>query len=62
MAMINEQVLHNSVVQSGEARDIGHEHIQQLKQFFYPAESSWQQQVLFRGRQIASLALEGIMQ
>lgn len=62
MAMINEQVLHNRVVQSGAARDIGHEHIQQLKRFFYPAETSWQQQVLFRGRQIASMALQGIMQ
>ena len=62
MAMINEQVQHNRVMQSGETRDIHHEHIPQLKQFFYPAETSWQQQVLFRGRQIASLALEGIMQ
>jgi hypothetical protein len=60
-ALINEQVLHNHVSQTGEARDINEGHIQRLKHFFYPAETSWEQQVLFRGRQTISLALEGIM-
>lgn len=62
VALINEQVLHNHAVQSGAARDINQGAIQRLKQFFYPGESSWQQQVLFRGRQVISLALKGIMQ
>ena len=62
VALINEQLLHNHAVQSGAARDINQGAIQRLKQFFYPGESSWQQQVLFRGRQVISLALKGIMQ
>ncbi len=61
-ALINEQVLHNRVTQSAATRDINHEDIQQLKRFFDPAEASWQQQVLFRARQVISLALEGVMQ
>lgn len=59
---INELVYHNQQQQSGESRDVGHHVVQQLKQFFYPQESSWQQQVLFRGRQIITMALEGILQ
>lgn len=59
--LINEQLLHNRIMQGDKMRDINDEHIQQLKQFFYPAETSWQQQVLFRGRQIISMALQGIM-
>jgi predicted deacylase len=62
VALINEQLLHNRLAQTGEARDIEHEYIQRLKRFFYPGETSWQQQVLFRGRQVISLALNGIMQ
>jgi len=59
---INEQVYQNHVMQSGEQRDIRHEDVQRLKDFFYPCEVSWQQQVLFRGRQIISMALDGISQ
>lgn len=62
LAMINEQVLHNRITETGAERDTAHEQIQQLKHFFYPAETSWQQQVLFRGRQVIAMALEGIMQ
>lgn len=58
---INEQAYQNRLLQSGEQRDIQHDIVQQLKQFFYPQEISWQQQVLFRGRQIISMALEGIL-
>lgn len=60
-SLINEQLLHNRLAASGAARDIHHEQIQQLKRFFYPAEISWQQQVLFRGRQVVSLALQGML-
>lgn len=59
---INEQVYQNRVVQKGEQRDIHHNAVEQLKEFFYPCETSWQQQVLFRGRQIISMALDGILQ
>lgn len=60
-SLINEQVLHNRWTQSGAARDLHHEQVQQLKRFFSPAESSWQQQVLFRARQVVSLALQGML-
>lgn len=64
-SLINEQLLHNAVhneeQQRGAPRDIEHAQVQALKQFFYPAETSWQQQVLFRGRQVISLALQGLM-
>jgi hypothetical protein len=60
-ALINEQLLYNRSVHTGAVRDINAEPVQQLQQFFYPAERSWQQQVLFRGRQVMSLALEGML-
>jgi hypothetical protein len=60
-SLIHEQQLQNRISQSDIKRDIRHEHIQQLKQFFYPGETSWQQQVLFRGRQVIAMALAGIM-
>jgi hypothetical protein len=60
-SLINEHLLHNQNMQGKKTRDINHEHIEQLKLFFYPGETSWQQQVLFRGRQIISMALAGIM-
>ena len=41
--------------------DIDHEAVQALKRFFYPEEHSWQQQVLFRGRQVTDLALRGLL-
>lgn len=60
-AMIREQRYQNRLSQSGDTRDIQNSSVQQLKQFFYPEEASWQQQILFRGRQVISMALEGIM-
>jgi hypothetical protein len=60
-ALINEQVLHNRLSQSERVRDIDHEAVQALKRFFYPEEHSWQQQVLFRGRQVTDLALRGLL-
>jgi hypothetical protein len=60
-SLISEQVLHNQWRQGAETRDLNHPLVQQLKRFFYPAEASWQQQVLFRGRQVVSLAVQGLM-
>ena len=60
-SLINEQRLHNGTTKKAEAREINHEVVQALKQFFYPEETSWQQQVLFRGRQIIAMALSGIL-
>jgi hypothetical protein len=61
LSLLNEQRLHNRLLHNAEPRDLGHEHIVQLKHFFYPAERSWQQQVLFRGRQVIDLALRGLL-
>lgn len=60
-ALINEQVLHNRLSESGTVRDIDDETVQALKRFFCPDERSWQQQVLFRGRQVTDLALRGLL-
>jgi len=60
-ALLREQWYQNSVRQQNKARDIKNPDVQELRKFFYPEESSWQQQVLFRGRQIVSLACEGLL-
>jgi hypothetical protein len=59
--MIKEQYYQNELLQNGAARDLQNSNVQLLKQFFYPEETSWQQQVLFRGRQVVSMALDGIL-
>ena len=59
--MIKEQLYQNELLQKGNVRELHNSNVQDLKQFFYPAEISWQQQVLFRGRQVVSMALDGIM-
>jgi len=60
-SLLNEQHYQNRIRQEGVARDISNPSVQELRSFFYPEEPSWQQQVLFRGRQIASLACEGLL-
>jgi hypothetical protein len=61
LSTIQEQQYQNQLSQSSDIRDLENTRVQQLKQFFYPQETSWQQQVLFRGRQVVSMALDGIM-
>jgi len=58
--LIKEQLYHNSLVDPVSSRDINNVTVQALKDFFYPVKKSWQQQVLFRGRQVVSMALEGL--
>ena len=60
--LIKEQLYHCSLDSSGQQRDINNKHVQDLKAFFYPAEKTWQQQVLFRGRQTVAMALDGMQQ
>ncbi|MDH5190994.1 MAG: M14 family metallopeptidase [Gammaproteobacteria bacterium] len=59
-SLINEQLYHNDCVRQGVERDPASLAVQALKRFFNPAEKSWQQQVLFRGRQVLDMALSGI--
>lgn len=58
--LLREQVYQNTLGEA--ARDINAEPVQKMKDFFYPQESSWQQQVLFRSRQVINLALIGLLQ
>ena len=57
--LIKEQIYHNGLAPN-QPRDLNAEAVVNLKTFFYPYEISWQQQVLFRARQIISLALLGL--
>ena len=60
-ALVREQWYQNTVRQENKSRDINNPYVQELRKFFYPEESSWQQQVLFRGRQVVSLACGGLL-
>lgn len=60
-ALVQEQLYQNSIQRDGLSRDVTSPYVKELRDFFYPGEPSWQQQVLFRGRQIVSLACEGLL-
>lgn len=60
-ATLQEQLYQVSATARHEPRDLQNETVQALLDFFYPQEKSWQQQVLFRGRQVVSLACEGLL-
>lgn len=45
---------------AGEVRSLEDSTVVAMKNFFYPFEASWQQQVLFRSRQVVNLALLGM--
>lgn len=57
--LLREQVYQNTLGKA--ARDIHAAPVQKMKDFFYPRETSWQQQVLFRSRQVINLALVGLV-
>lgn len=59
--LLREQATQAAFIADGRARDLTHPDVVALQQFFYPAEVSWQQQVLFRGRQAISMALQGLL-
>jgi len=59
--LLREQAYQASVAAATGQRDLSAPPVVALKDFFYPAELSWQQQVLFRGRQAVSMALQGLM-
>lgn len=59
--LLREQAYQASIVTVDGQRDLSAAPVVELKNFFYPAELSWQQQVLFRGRQAVSMALRGLM-
>ena len=60
-ALLKEQHYQNLIQRQGRSRDVTNPYVQELRGFFYPEEPSWQQQVLFRGRQVVSLACEGLL-
>ena len=47
-------------LQVGEPRKLDESRVLAMRNFFYPFEASWQQQVLFRSRQVVNLALIGL--
>jgi len=59
--LLREQAYQASIIAANRRRDLLAAPVVALKDFFYPAELSWQQQVLFRGRQVVSMALRGLM-
>ncbi|MCW8855205.1 MAG: M14 family metallopeptidase [Gammaproteobacteria bacterium] len=62
VSLLVEQLYNNEIVNKGKSRDLCHLSVMDLKDFFYPGELSWQQQIVFRGRQICDLAVTGMMQ
>lgn len=60
--LVAEQHYWNLCQNDNKPRDIHHPAVENLKHFFYPQEKSWQQQVLFRARQVTNLALTGLTQ
>ena len=58
--LLREQIYQNTLAK-GQVRDIDAKPVQLMKDFFYPQEVSWQQQVLFRSRQMIGLAIEGML-
>jgi hypothetical protein len=60
-ASCEEQRYHNSYDQAIEQRDINHNSVAALQDFFYPKDQSWQELVLFRAGQVINLALRGIL-
>lgn len=60
-ALLQEQAYHATRLRDGKPRDLDDPRVTALRDFFYPRERSWQQQVLFRGRQVVSLAVQGLL-
>ncbi len=58
-ALLQEQLYQNQL-KSVQHRDLNHQSVSALKSFFYPCEISWQQQIIFRARQVINMALTGM--
>ena len=58
--LLQENIYHTMTQSEHEPRDLNNKYVQALREFFYPVEPSWQQQVLFRGRQAVAMALQGL--
>lgn len=59
VSLLREQLYQQQSQLTG-GRELTDEVVQSFKNFFYPAEVSWQQSVLFRARQVIRLAVEGM--
>ena len=57
---IEEQRYQNSCGNKSDRRNINHVSVVAMQKFFYPQESTWQEQVLFRADQVIGMALRGI--
>ena len=55
-----EQRYHTSLGATARKRDLSVASVQALHNFFYPAEQSWRELVLFRAGQIMGLAIQGM--
>jgi hypothetical protein len=56
-----EQRYHNSCGKNLQNRDINNSSVIRQRDFFYPQDESWQQQVLSRADEVIPLAVQGIM-
>ncbi|BCN94267.1 hypothetical protein THMIRHAM_20520 [Thiomicrorhabdus immobilis] len=60
LELLKEQLYQNQL-KADQQRDLQAKPVVDLKNFFYPFEPSWQQQVLFRARQTIAMALTGML-
>ena len=56
-----EQRYHNAYTADLTQRNIEHETVKSLRDFFYPQNNTWSELVIFRAGQIINLALQGIL-
>ena len=56
-----EQRYHNSYGKDWQLRDISHESVTLLRNFFYPQDQVWRELILIRAREIINLAIQGIL-
>jgi len=56
-----EQRYHNSYGLESQKRDLSHESVSLLRDFFYPQDEKWRGLVLSRAREIITLALQSIL-
>jgi len=60
LTLLQEQRYQSDLLKADAVRDLDNHFVRALLDFFYPRDRSWKQQVIFRGRQVISMALEGM--
>lgn len=60
-SLCEEQRYYNDTRRETALRDIDHQSVISLREFFYPRDRLWQELVLFRAGQVIQLAMQGLM-